>query len=206
MGALLLTPASVQAQEDSDNANPIVQAYANDMNISYEEAERRLNLQNEMSDLEREIIDHEPSYGGSWMQHQPEFGLVVSFAAPNGEEIIEPYLVDIEWAGLVAVQQSKYTDEEYLEILHQVLAVANQFDLVYASGISLHPNADSTGRVKKITFYTPEPEAFRQLMESQDEIIAYIDDIAYVYQENEDEPADSAEGNSSKATFLPLFF
>jgi len=89
--------------------DPIILEYARTLGLSNEEAGQRLKLQNEMDALESKIREGEPTYAGSWTVHQPNFGLVVSFATPNGEEKIRKYLDGIEWANLVSVQQSPFT-------------------------------------------------------------------------------------------------
>lgn len=92
----------------------MVTMYAETMGIPYAEAERRLMLQAEMDLLESKIIAGEPLYAGSWMEHQPEFGLVVGFAAPDGETLIQKYLVGIPWAELVHIKQMPYTIAELI--------------------------------------------------------------------------------------------
>lgn len=92
----------------------MVTMYAETMGIPYAEAERRLMLQAEMDLLESKIIAGEPLYAGSWMEHQPEFGLVVGFAALDGETLIQKYLLGIPWAELVHIKQMPYTIAELI--------------------------------------------------------------------------------------------
>jgi hypothetical protein len=153
--------------------------------LTYEEAERRLLLQSEMDKLEQRVIEAEPAYAGSWMVHEPEFGLVVAFAAPNGEELIQPYLEGIEWADLVRVQQSPYTDDELYDITTQVNNAARATGVPFASG--------SNFQTSKVTLYTPYPEELRHQLEIQEAMQPYLDDIEILYQESMGVPADEQE-------------
>ncbi|MFN8439609.1 MAG: hypothetical protein U0175_02510 [Caldilineaceae bacterium] len=174
IGSVLFTPPSTQlyAQSAEETPNSIVQSYANDMGISYEEAKRRLELQNEFSLLEQKVIEGEPSYAGSWTMHQPEFGLVIAFAAPDGKTILQKYLEGIAWAELVHVQQSPYTVAELQAIAQTVLQAARETGIPFGGG--------SNPKTSKVTIYTPQPEEMRQRLESNLSIQEYWNDIEYV--------------------------
>ena len=88
--------------------NPMVTFYADAFKLDYDEAERRLDLQAKMGDVQQKLAEDE-AYFASWMQHEPEFGLVVSFTTADGEERIRKYLADVDWADLVTVVQSDMT-------------------------------------------------------------------------------------------------
>lgn len=162
--------------------NPMVTMYAEAMRIPYAEAERRLILQAEMSLLESKIIAGELLYAGSWMEHQPEFGLVVGFASPDGETLIQKYLVGILWANLVHVKQMPYTIVELSAIAEKVQQVAYQTGIPFAAGTNI-PEA-------KVTFYTPYPEELRRQLEADATLQPYLEEIEYVYQETFAVPAD----------------
>lgn len=163
----------------------MVQSYADAMGISYEEAKRRLQLQNEFSLLEQKVIEGEPSYAGSWTMHQPEFGLMVAFASPSGETLIQKYLEGIQWADLVHVQQSRYTVAELQEIAQKVMQAARETGIPFGGG--------SNPKTSKVTIYTPQPDEMRQQLESNLSIQEYWDDIEYIYEANMAVPAKPAE-------------
>ncbi len=172
---LLIQPKQISAQDNEPEPNFMVVEYAELHNLSYEEAERRLQLQVEMSALEGQIINGEPTYAGSWMQHEPEFGLTVAFTVSNGQEIIQKYLDGIAWADLVEVRQAKYTVGELTDILILVTQAAHNTGIPFESGDNIPAG--------KVTLYTPNPEELRHQLETQGAVTQYIDDIEYIYQE-----------------------
>jgi hypothetical protein len=183
--SLFTPPMSSSAQDNEAQPNFMVVEYAKLYNLSYEEAERRLQLQIEMSALEGLIIDGEATYAGSWTVHEPEFGLVIAFAAEDGAEKLKPYLEGIEWANLVKVQQSPYTDEELVQILEKVTIAARDTGVPFESG--------ANPRTAKVDIYTPEPDKLRAELEAQNKVPDYMDDIAFVYQEHLSGPLDGSD-------------
>ncbi|MCE7979774.1 MAG: hypothetical protein DYG89_01165 [Caldilinea sp. CFX5] len=158
----------------AEEANPMITMYAETFGLTYAEAQRRLELQVEMSLLESKVIAGEPTYAGSWMEHQPEFGLVVGFASPDGEKLIQKYLVGISWADLVRIKQMPYTLDELFTITEQVRQVAFKTGIPFASGTNI-PQA-------KVTFYTLYPEELRQQVEADASIQPYLGMIEYIYE------------------------
>ncbi len=179
----LFQPSTGLAQFDSPlpEPNPIVTSYSNDVGISYEEAERRLILQNEMNSLERKIIDGEPTYAGSWMEHEPDFGLVIAFASPDGEKLIQKYIDGVEWGNLIRVQQSSYTASELDDISAKVVEAARETEITFAGG--------SNYQTSKVELYTSQPEELHSQLEKKDSIQPYLKDIAFIYQESTTIPA-----------------
>lgn len=204
VGLLLLLPICATfvdvppafAQADNDEPNPMVTMYAEAMGISYAEAERRLTLQAEMSVLEGQVAQGEPTYAGSWMQHQPDFRLFIGFAAPNGQELLQKYLVGLPWADLVEAKQLPFTVGELLNILTLVNQAALQTGIPFESGENL--------KVGKVTLYTPDPAAMRQALAQDDTIQAYLDDIEFVYQAALSVPADSPTTIMPFNVYLPM--
>ena len=171
---------TASAQSDGEEPNPIVAAYAHDMKIDYQEAERRLTLQHEMSSVEQEIVKDE-AYFASWMQHEPEFGLVVSFTTPDGKERIRPYLEGVKWADLVTVQQSDITREEFAEMRSKIVQEAEKTGIAFGSGLNYR-----TGQVR---LYTEKTDELRAQLEGNDAITSIIDRIELV-KESGAAPAD----------------
>jgi PKD repeat protein len=60
-------------------------SYATQNKVSVDEAVRRLRLQSEVGRLEATLTDQEPSFAGLWIEHQPQFKLVVRFQDPAAE-------------------------------------------------------------------------------------------------------------------------
>jgi hypothetical protein len=161
--------------------SPIVAKYAEAFDVSYEEALQRLELQPEMANLANQVADGEPTYAGSWIQHEPEFRLFVAFATPNGEEKMSKYLEGIEWAELVEITQSAFTIGELKHILNAINRIRDKIDIPFESGTNYQ-----TG---KITLYTPNPDELQKEIEEQPSLKQYYDDIEYVHQETMSQPA-----------------
>lgn len=174
-------PDVSQAQTDDLEENPIVAKYAEAFDVSYEEALQRLELQPEMANLANQVAEGEPTYAGSWIQHEPEFRLFVAFATPNGEEKMSKYLEEIEWAELVEVTQSAFTIGELKHILNAINRVRDKIDIPFESGTDY--------QTEKITLYTPNPDELQKEIEEQPSLKQYYDDIEYVYQETMSQPA-----------------
>lgn len=175
----------------AEEANPMIAMYAETYGLAYAEAQRRLELQVEMSLLESKVIAGEPTYAGSWMEHQPEFGLVIGFASPDGEKLMQKYLVGIPWADLVRIKQMPYTIAELSAIAEQVQPAALKTGVPFESGINIP--------LAKVTFYTPYPEELRRQLEANESIQPYIPDIEYVYQEALSVPL--AQQNQAAASY-----
>lgn len=182
---LVIQPRASNAQNSEPEPNFMVVEYAKLHNLSYEEAERRLQLQIEMSALEGRIIEGEATYAGSWTQHEPEFRLIVAFTVPNGQEIIQKYLAGIPWADLVEVRQAKYTVAELTAIFEQVNQAAQAATVPFESGTNI--------QASKVTLYTPHPDELRRQLETLDAIKQYMDDIEFIYQEHLSVPQDGSD-------------
>ena len=78
--------------------------YAKDQNVSLDEAVRRLELQDDIGKLSAKLENNEPNtFGGLWIQHKPEFKVVVNMTG-SGEEVAE-YARGTSFAELVEVRQ-----------------------------------------------------------------------------------------------------
>src|SRR5262245_30876362 len=66
-------------QPSPSEPNPIVAEYAKTHANSYEEAYRRLEIQSQIPSVIGSIAQKEPTYAGSWIQHEPEFRLFIAF-------------------------------------------------------------------------------------------------------------------------------
>jgi streptogrisin C len=60
-------------------------AYAADNGVTLDEAVNRLNLQSEIGRLEGLLTEQEPSFAGLWIEHKPQYKLVVRFQDPTAE-------------------------------------------------------------------------------------------------------------------------
>ncbi|MCK4475293.1 MAG: hypothetical protein KAU16_01035 [Methanophagales archaeon] len=105
--------AVVNAQGQDDGANPAkellfdAQVYASNMNVSVDEAILRFQLQDIAGDLDAELTTNETeTFAGLWIEHTPEFRVVVQFTR-DGEETMKPYLKKYpEFADIVEVRNT----------------------------------------------------------------------------------------------------
>ncbi|HLL40915.1 MAG TPA: hypothetical protein VK357_14820 [Rubrobacteraceae bacterium] len=106
--------ADNQGDEEADDArldpdDPLgrdAETYAKDQDVSLEEAVRRLGLQEDVSfeELQPALVENEQdTFAGLWIQHRPEYRVVVLFTR-DGEETIQPYIEGKRWADIVAVR------------------------------------------------------------------------------------------------------
>lgn len=69
----------------------VAEMYAEHFGVTIDEAQHRLQLQNAFPGLESEIKKNElETFGGLWLEHEPEFKVIVAFTL-NGENTITKY-------------------------------------------------------------------------------------------------------------------
>jgi len=93
--AVNLTDASPNASDNTSmttDPNAIIaEGYARRYGVSTDEALFRLDLQNSFPDLESQLESNEAAtFAGLWIQHEPEYKIVVAFTR-NGDETIKKY-------------------------------------------------------------------------------------------------------------------
>lgn len=117
MGESEVLSSTLSAEENSETLGEeaqIVDAhlYASRYGVDLEEALRRLQIQDAVDGLEPALIEQEgDTFAGLWIQHTPQFRIVVAFTR-DGEETIQPYIEDKPFADLVEVRTADATFEE----------------------------------------------------------------------------------------------
>lgn len=76
-------------------------SYARDTGISLDEAVRRLRLQSEVGLLDEILSAQEASYAGLWIEHEPQYRLVVRFQDPSAEGRLRARIAGTPLAGMV---------------------------------------------------------------------------------------------------------
>jgi hypothetical protein len=88
------------------------QAYADEMGVTLEEAVFRLEQQSReaIGALQNQLQLHEAeTFAGLWLQHQPEYRLVVAFTH-NGEQTIRRYVAEeSDLFSLLEVRSAQYS-------------------------------------------------------------------------------------------------
>jgi hypothetical protein len=81
-----------------------VESYASEYNVDFDEALRRLRLQDSIGELNAELAAQEgDTFAGLWIEHTPEFRVWVRFTC-DGEDTIRPYIADGPLADIVEVR------------------------------------------------------------------------------------------------------
>ena len=82
---------------------------AESLGLSYEEAARRLEFQRTIGDIQPALEKDLPDiYGGLWIEHQPEYHIVIALTAGD-ISTIQPIIEDKPWADFVEVRQVTYS-------------------------------------------------------------------------------------------------
>lgn len=117
LAILVTVPAGLSTAQTPDGAKPLgeearivdAQWYAFTYKVSLEEALRRLQLQDDIDGLEPALIEQEgETFAGLWIQHTPQFRIVVAFTR-NGQETIRPYIEGQPWAEWIEVRPAVVT-------------------------------------------------------------------------------------------------
>lgn len=91
-------------RDKEEELNPDAKAYAKDFGVSVEEADRRLDLQDDDGRLGARLEKNEPdTFAGLEKKHTPDYHVVVYFTR-DGEEIIRPYVEGTSLEGIVEVK------------------------------------------------------------------------------------------------------
>ncbi|MBN2002440.1 MAG: hypothetical protein JXA21_03710 [Anaerolineae bacterium] len=144
------TISSTAAQNSGDpniavsiDENPLVrdaQEYAKDQGINLDEAIRRLQLQDQIGELNTHLIGKEQStFAGLWIQHSPQYRVIVYFTH-NGKETIEPYIKDGALDSIVEVRTANTTLKDLENIQDDTLRAVREFGIPVESGINVFEN------------------------------------------------------------------
>jgi hypothetical protein len=126
-----------------DKKDPIydAQAYASDTGVNINEALLRFQLQNIAGELDAELTAKEAkTFAGLWIEHTPEFRVVVQFTR-NGEETIKPYLKRYpELASVVEVRTARTSLADLQRAQASVLSSVRALGMPVDSGINVREN------------------------------------------------------------------
>ncbi len=123
--------------------NPDAAAYAEDQGISLEEANRRLALQDEIGELGAALEANEAdTFAGLWIQHEPEYKVVVAFVGDTGEGVIRPYLQTYPaLADIIELRTAQYTLAELLDAQQESFDIVAQLEpMSIAGGVDVMQN------------------------------------------------------------------
>ncbi|HID52315.1 MAG TPA: hypothetical protein EYP41_09780 [Anaerolineae bacterium] len=152
--------------------NPILHDaayYAQEMNVSLEEALFRLDVQNEdaISALNEQLQANEAdTFAGLWLEHEPEYRVVVAFTR-DGEETIRHYVTpDSQLSQLIELRPARYTYAQLLADQQTVLRILDTMQLPVAVAINVQENYLGVGITDRAAFEAALAEADVILPES----------------------------------------
>lgn len=110
--ALLLNTAPLVGQppapvEPSEALLQDAASFADQAGVGLDEAVRRLQLQHEVGALDAALSQEERDlFAGLWIEHEPEYRVVVRFTHPSGEERLRARLAGTSLAALVEMRRA----------------------------------------------------------------------------------------------------
>lgn len=114
--------------------------YAADVGVDLAEAVRRLQAQHTIGELGAELEANEhPTFGGLWIQHTPEYKVIVAFTR-DGEETVRPYIQGTSLADMVEVWEVEATLAELREAQSEAGEILRQLGIWASSGIDITKN------------------------------------------------------------------
>ena len=134
-------PASTfQGLSESDPLVQDARVYAADQGVGLEEAVHRLELQDAVGKLEAELTEKErDTFAGLWIQHQPEFGVVVRLTR-GGSEAVRPYVEGGPLANIVEVRSASATLVQLGAAQGRATSLTNGLDVRADSAIDVKDN------------------------------------------------------------------
>ncbi len=177
-----ITQSTTAAVEVSAALRRDAETMAGESGISVDEAINRLELQDLIGTLGAELERQEAeTFAGLWIQHEPEYRIVVAFTR-NGEETIQPYIENTPLAGLVKVRTAEVTCGELEAIQQEAHRLLDELGLAVASGIDIEENQVELYVTDRSLFDATLQEANLQLSEQVQVITVYEplgDDIPF---------------------------
>lgn len=131
-------------------------AIAGDLGITPDEALRRLQLQDEIGDLDARLAaGHPDTFAGLWIQHEPVYRIVVAFTR-DGEATIRPYVAGTLLEPEIEVRTATATLEELQAAQAAARRQLDAIGLTFDSGINLPAN--------QVELYVTDRALFAQRM------------------------------------------
>ncbi len=180
------------ALDDKDALLYDAQGYASNTGVSVEEALHRFQLQDIAGKLDAELSMNETgTFAGLWVEHKPQFKIVVQFTR-NGEETIKPYMNQhVELANIVEVRTAN------VSLANLQRDQADSSSSVDASGIRVQSGIDVYENSVKLYLAKADKSRFDDALQ-RNEIklpdtvrVIMVDAMAEEYQEESSSPAAS---------------
>jgi len=154
--ALLGAENNNQISSDETNKEAelfFAEDYAKNHGVTIEEALKRFEFQDIAGELGEEISTKEAdTFAGLWIEHTPEFKVVVLFTC-NAEDIIKPYLQKYkELSSMIEVGTAEMTLIELQNIQEEVSSSAESMGIPTASEVDVYKNCVKVYVVDRVKF------------------------------------------------------
>lgn len=114
--------------------------FARTLHITPEEAFRRMQLEDDIGQLNTTLLREEPeTYAGLWIQHEPVYRVVVSFTR-DGEERVQPYVSGTPLEAEIEVRQAAVSYARLQAVEEETHRLLGPLGLPYASTINVVTN------------------------------------------------------------------
>ena len=124
------------------------QMYAAQHDVELSEAITRLLLQDSVGELDADLLSNESdTFGGLWIQHEPEYRVVVAFTR-DGERRIAKYSRDESLADIIEVRTVEATYRELMQSQREAGWIVAELGFRSVSDINLFEN--------RVEVYTPD--------------------------------------------------
>lgn len=148
--AILSAPAYASFAQTIEGATQTVQmddaltmdakAYASAMGVDIDEAIRRLQLQDDIGELNLELTEKEgETFAGLWIQHQPEYRVIAMFTR-DGETTLQSYVQNGSLAGLVEAHTALTTLKELEVAQSQAVQAVSNLGIRISSAVNIPNN------------------------------------------------------------------
>ncbi len=137
------TPQPTPGLPDQQDNNALLmdaKAYGSTMGVDLQEAIHRLQLQNEIGELNRKLIEKEAdTFAGLWIQHNPDYRVIVMFTQ-NGDATIRPYVQNGPLVDLVKVSIARATLTDLENARFQAAQIASKSGVSFTSAVNIQKN------------------------------------------------------------------
>ena len=141
------TPTVIVLQKDPESLSDVspelvedARSYVEDYGVSLDEAVGILAGQEAIGDLGYALESGEiATFGGLWIQHEPDYRIVVAFTR-DGEETIRPYLEGTSVTGIVEVRQVEKSLVELRKARKEAEAMVKELGFNFGSGLDIRNN------------------------------------------------------------------
>ncbi len=149
------------------------QYYADDHNVSVDEAMHRFEMQDDVGPLGAKLKRAEKhTFAGLWLQHEPSYGVIIAFTE-NGEETIRKYVEEgSSLDNLIELRTFPVSYEELSMAQQEASSLCKELGIPASSGVNVFEN--------QAEIYVSYLSEFEEILQASNrELPDYVAVIAY---------------------------